>query len=568
MVSGVLTIVVVLVGSALGYYLITTFNEPEIERPRPSFVDFSLRQEGSDVVIQNGGIRNISAGSLRIYFGNTLTKITNKNNISPASTYTIKLSELLSFEGKANITVNLGNINRSLEIVSIIEITTPVSEIFPPRPAEISQPAPSVKFYTLSIGIVGGGKVTVNPNATEFEEGTEVEVNATPDINHTFGYWFLDGDTVSGNSKIVKMDKNHSLEAVFLIRSDVNCVRKNSAILINPIAPSKYMGTVYSASIKNNDEKCGIESFSITLSCTSGFICDKQTPIIYIDSNSTVLTNITINPINASSIAAGGYSFYVTAQNRVDTGFSSTNSSTHKIFTNLVQPVIFFTNNYTVDNALVSFFEEKIFEIRKFYFDNNNGQTFQSLPLSTVVGDNENEFYWCNGATNCSAANQFEGNIITELRNKSYPVHQDWNQFPANRVVWVLAIGGGGYAGARQYPTGGGFAMVGDAAIYGTIYNSCNRVKDKYFSVDNHPNAIEHCQNTWLPSGKIYGYGVGALAHELGHAFGLPHPDAYGYSGGSIQWSQTVLGEHWNYPDTGLLNEDRTKLVVSKFFLS
>ena len=108
--------------------------------------------------------------------------------------------------------------------------------------------------------------------------------------------------------------------------------------------------------------------------------------------------------------------------------------------------------------------------------------------------------------------------------------------------------------------------MVGDAAIYGTIDNNCNRVKDKYFSGDNHPNAIDNCKNTWLPSGKIYGFGVGALGHELGHAFGLPHPDAYGYPDGSMQWSQTLIGKHWNYPNTGLLNEDRNILATSKFF--
>ncbi|MBI2034865.1 MAG: hypothetical protein HYT11_04000 [Candidatus Levybacteria bacterium] len=569
MVSGVITIIIVaLIGSTLGYYLITTFNEPEIERPVPSFVDFSLRQEGSDVVIQNGGIRNILAGGMKVYFRDTLTGVTNKLDIPPNSEYVIKLAELPAFEGKSNITVSLNNVNKFLEIISIKKVEIPISEVFPPLPAEPPLQTPSVKLYTLNTGVIGGGTIKVEPPSYEYEEGTEVQVNATPDTNHTFGYWSLDGNVIYENSTTVTMNKNHSLQAIFLIKSDVDCIRNNPTILINSTEPSKYMGMVYSVLITNNNEKCNQESFSITMSCPSGFTCEKKEPIIYVDSKSTISTLVTINPIDANATSSGSYSFSITVQNRAATGFSSTNSSTHKIFANLVKPIIFFTNNYTMDDSFVSFFEGKIFEIRKFYFDNGNKQTFQSLPLSVVIGDKDNEFYWCNGAANCAVANQFEGNIITELKNKGYPVHQDWNQFPTNRVVWVLAIGGGGYAGVRQYPTGGGFAMVGDAAIYGTIDNNCNRVKDKYFSVDNPPNAKDNCINTWLPSGKIYGYGVGALGHELGHAFGLPHPDAYGYPGGSIQWSQTVLGEHWNYPNTGLLNEDRNILATSKFFLS
>ncbi|MEM5797529.1 MAG: hypothetical protein QXD72_01120 [Candidatus Aenigmatarchaeota archaeon] len=655
MVSGTAIIVValILVSVSVSYVILLLTTHESGIKEKPTFIDFYLKQEGSNILVQNIGTKIIPEGSLKIYFGNTLLQITNKNEIPPNSTYIIKLSELPSFEGRINIAVELGNINKSLELA------------FPKPPS--TEPELSLKIYKLSIGIVGRGNTTPGIGVYEYQEGSEVKVDATPDRNYTFSHYLLDGVKVFSNPIIIKMDKNHSLEVVFL-RSDISqfnfdvalntssvsiyrgdkvsvlvfinltngttqtvtllatdnstgtnllftsqngtppftslltilteanaqlgthkitvlatngtitksaellvsiepCIRRNPTVLISLSNPFEYMGMNYSIAIKNNDDyNCGAELFSLSVSCPSVFSCSLKDSMLTINSGNMINTSMILNPVDPNSVTAGDYTFFVNVTNNANNNYKSYNSSTYKILDNLVYPIIFFTKNYTVDNTLVGFFREKIFEIRKFYFNNNNNKTFQALPLSVVAGNEFNEFYWCNGATNCAVANQFEANIITELRNKGYPVHQDWNQFPSNRIVWVLAIGGGGYAGARQYPTGGGFAMVGDAAIYATLDNDCARVKDRYFLVDNPPNAKDSCMNTWLPSGKIYGFGVGALAHELGHAFGLPHPDSYGYSSGSIQWAQTLLGEHWNYPNTGLLDEDRNILATSKFF--
>ena len=333
MVSGILLTVVSLVAiSVIVSYIILL---PEEERPRierPSFIDFSLKQEGANILIQNTGINNISAGSLRIYFSTTLTQVTNKNNIPPASAYTIKISELPSFEGKVNVTVALGNINHSLQVTSIKEVTAPVSEIFPPRPQETPQQVPSVKFYTLSTGILGGGKVTINPNATEFEEGTEVEINATPDVNHTFGYWFLDSVTAYGNSQTVKMDGNRSLTAVFLIRSDVDCTRSNPGITIVNKTPQSNISMVYLVNATNRDYKCGSESFELTFSCQSEFSCNLQDRLISIDSgNSSATVDFFMSPKNVTATSKGNYTFQITAKNRADTRYSSANSSLYEV---------------------------------------------------------------------------------------------------------------------------------------------------------------------------------------------------------------------------------------------
>lgn len=334
MVSGILVTVISLVTISviISYIILTLPEEEQTKIERRTFIDFSLKQEGANILIQNTGINNVSAGSLRIFFGNTLTQITNKNDIPPASAYTIKISELPSFEGKVNIMVALGNVNHSLQVISIKEVTIPVSEIFPPKPIEVAQPIPSVKFYTLSIDIVGGGKVTVNPDVTEFEEGTEVEVNATPDVNHTFGYWFLDSVTLSSASQIVKMDKNRSLTAVFLIRSDVDCVRINPGIAVVNKTPQSNISMIYLVNVTNRDYKCGLESFELSESCPSGFACNFQSRLITIESgNSSTTTDFFISPKNVTAMSQGNYTFSITAKNRGNTKYSSANSTFYEI---------------------------------------------------------------------------------------------------------------------------------------------------------------------------------------------------------------------------------------------
>ena len=187
------------------------------------------------------------------------------------------------------------------------------------------------------------------------------------------------------------------------------------------------------------------------------------------------------------------------------------------------------------------------------------------LRPQVVSGNNDHEWYWCVNQQQGCITDNFEANVIRELKNKGFPVEEDWNIYPADKVTWVVAFGGGGYAGGRQYPTGGGFSMLGDAGIYAAKDGSCGKILDYYYSPEEPNNIKDVCQNTWLPSGKEYGFGIGALGHELGHAFGMPHPD--GYSGTTPQdWEETIMGNHWNYPNTGLLQQDKDILAQSAFF--
>ncbi|MBI2143749.1 hypothetical protein HYU17_01190 [Candidatus Woesearchaeota archaeon] len=229
-----------------------------------------------------------------------------------------------------------------------------------------------------------------------------------------------------------------------------------------------------------------------------------------------------------------------------------------------VQPVIFYSKDYSNDNEMVNYLKEEFEEIRQFY-NAKAGVTFTMLQTAVVYGDYDHEWYWCVDSQGGCEPNNFEANIIKELKNKGLPIDGDWNKVPADKVTWVAAFGAGGWAGGRSYPTGGGFAMVGDAGIYAAKDKNCNRVLDKYFSTDKHPNIKDSCQNSWIPSGKAEGFGIGALGHELGHALTLPHPD--GYPGTTLQdWEKTLMGYHWNYPDTGLLEQDISIILQSKYF--
>src|SRR5262249_34245653 len=85
-----------------------------------------------------------------------------------------------------------------------------------------------------------------------------------------------------------------------------------------------------------------------------------------------------------------------------------------------------------------------------------------------------------------------------------------------------------------------------------------------------------HARYTWthLEAGN-HQYGFGTLAHELGHALGLPHPDGWythqgdprrTYGPGSDAWSASVMGTGFtNWPDVGLLPQDQQLLSKSPY---
>jgi hypothetical protein len=59
---------------------------------------------------------------------------------------------------------------------------------------------------------------------------------------------------------------------------------------------------------------------------------------------------------------------------------------------------------------------------------------------------------------------------------------------------------------------------------------------------------------------------VGGLGHELGHAFGLPHPPECESNSASCPSTALMWLGYISYPNAQLTDGDRTKLNQSRFF--
>jgi hypothetical protein len=112
-----------------------------------------------------------------------------------------------------------------------------------------------------------------------------------------------------------------------------------------------------------------------------------------------------------------------------------------------------------------------------------------------------------------------------------------------NSVAWVFAQGGGGFAGANLWGEYQGFATFGD-----WVLEPISGVRE--------PAAIHSGFASWQVQG---GTPKGTTVHELGHAFGLHHPDKYP--------GKTIMRWHGDYPGTGLLPHEVMILRTSPFFV-
>ncbi len=114
--------------------------------------------------------------------------------------------------------------------------------------------------------------------------------------------------------------------------------------------------------------------------------------------------------------------------------------------------------------------------------------------------------------------------------------------FQPHRIAWVFAQGGGGWAGGNLFGDFQGFAIFGDWVL-------------EPIAGKPNPAGITAASATWQVQG---GVPKGTTAHELGHAFGLHHPD--GYEG------KTIMAWHGDYPDTDFLAHEKLILATSPWF--
>jgi hypothetical protein len=144
-----------------------------------------------------------------------------------------------------------------------------------------------------------------------------------------------------------------------------------------------------------------------------------------------------------------------------------------------------------------------------------------------------------------------------------------WNRESSHKVL-LLVQGAGGWAGSDSENGGieriadagaarrgdrGGLALIGDSAVSGIVSGVC-------------PWTGAGDGTVWWCNWETY---RGTIAHELGHTFGLPHPDALRAQRGAAPWrceedGDTVLQCHWNFPADSLLDYERRHLRSLPFF--
>jgi hypothetical protein len=171
-------------------------------------------------------------------------------------------------------------------------------------------------------------------------------------------------------------------------------------------------------------------------------------------------------------------------------------------------------------------------DAHRWYADHTDiGQTFLwAGAVEVVLGQRQASYYQAD----------LWGTVLGELGARGYPIWSPGSVF----AIWVK--GGGLFAGGTTWFGWTGNAMVGVEAF---IQDGC---------MPTHPS-------NWpcTPGG--------AMAHELGHAFGMPHPDTAGTWFGDYINDNSLMGSHWNFPERdprnyvpdspwGLLNYERDHL--------
>ena len=116
-----------------------------------------------------------------------------------------------------------------------------------------------------------------------------------------------------------------------------------------------------------------------------------------------------------------------------------------------------------------------------------------------------------------------------ELEDRQKPLTREY-------IYLALVRGMGGYAGGLSYTeSGSGFAMLGDICIEAL----CS------FPTPNAPSAL--LDYSWPDNARSPTGQTAALLHELLHALGLHHPDAWPPAQ-RPNWSDTIMGYWWNMP--------------------
>jgi len=106
--------------------------------------------------------------------------------------------------------------DENLLVLKSTVIATQYLEEFDRILAQTSYQAPTTT-YSLSISVSGSGSISPSVGSYSYSAGSSVSVSVAPSSGWDFSYWLLDGENSgSQNPKVVSMDEDHTIRAVFV----------------------------------------------------------------------------------------------------------------------------------------------------------------------------------------------------------------------------------------------------------------------------------------------------------------------------------------------------------------